>query len=108
MYYKFFLSGGPNLLATLQDLAKAHILIAPASKNRLYIPESDQIYNTALKTRLIVVGKKDNPKHRKGEESISIDKLYKYLLEYNIYIGKRKADSDVDQPKKRYNRSLSL
>jgi hypothetical protein len=82
--------------------------MAPASENRLYIPESDQIYNAALKTRLILVGKKDNPKHRKGEESISIDKLHEYLLEYDIHTGKRKADSDVDQPKKRHNRSPSL
>jgi hypothetical protein len=82
--------------------------MAPSSKNRLHIPELDQIYNAALKTRLIVVGKKDNPKHKKGEESISIDKLYENLLEYDIHTGKRKANLDVDQSNKRHNRSPSL
>lgn len=56
-------------------------------------PDINKVYKVALKERLILIGKIDNLSYRNNiEGTILLDKLYDYVLDYNVYIGKRKAD----------------
>lgn len=101
IYYKFPLTGGYNLRATLQDLAKNHIF-AVLNEYGLGTPDVNKVYEESLKERLILVGKTDNPSHEKQlEGTISLDKLRDYVLNYDVHTGKRKADSTANRPGKR-------
>lgn len=101
IYYKFFLDGGFNMRAILQDLARDHIFLV-ANQYGLGTPDVNRVYETALEERLILVGKTDNPSHEKGlEGTISLDKLRDYVLNYDVHTGKRKADSAANRPGKR-------
>ncbi|KAF7516050.1 hypothetical protein PCG10_002494 [Penicillium crustosum] len=101
IYYKFPLTGGYNLRATLQDLAKDHIL-SVLNGYGLGTPDMNNLFEAALKERLILVGKTDNPSHEKQlEGTISMDKLREYVLNYDVHTGKRKADSTANRPGKR-------
>lgn len=63
----------------------------------------NKVYKVALKERLILIRKIDNLSHRNDiEGTISLDKLCDYVLDYNIYIGKRKVDSIDNRLGKRY------
>jgi hypothetical protein len=69
---------------------------------RLGTLDMNRVYKVALKERLILVGKTDNPSYEKGVEgTISLDTLRDYVLNYNIHTGKRKADSIANRPGKR-------
>lgn len=107
IYYKFPLTSGYNLRATLKDLIKDHILSVLNSYG-LGTPDINNIFEEALKERLILVGKTDNLSHKKQEEgTILIDKLRDYVLNYDIHIGKRKADSIANRSGKRQKDRIS-
>ncbi|KAJ5860658.1 uncharacterized protein N7529_007968 [Penicillium soppii] len=100
-YYKFSLDGGLNLRATLQALARDHIFMV-VNQYGLGVPDVNKVYEVALKERLILVGKTDNPSHEKGQEgTISADKLRHYVMHYDVHTGKRKAESAGNRPGKR-------
>ncbi|KAJ6070578.1 hypothetical protein N7467_011897 [Penicillium canescens] len=102
IYYKFFLAGGSNLRANLRDLARKHVLMV-ANEHELVNPDMNEVYEAALKHRLVLVAKKDNPSHeRELEGTISLDKLREYFLNYDIHTGKRKADSTANRSGKRH------
>ncbi|KAJ5120841.1 uncharacterized protein N7515_010229 [Penicillium bovifimosum] len=101
IYYKFLLTGGYTLRATLQDLARDHIFVV-LNLYGLGTPDVNMVYEVALKERLILVGKRDNPSHGKQlEGTISLDKLRDYVLNYDVLTGKRKADTTANRPGKR-------
>jgi hypothetical protein len=101
IYYKFSLNGGFNLRAILQDLARDHVFVV-VNQYGLGTPDVNRVCEEALKERLILVGKTDNPSQEKGlEGTISLDKLRDYVLNYDVHTGKRKADSAATRPGKR-------
>lgn len=66
-------------------------------------PDINKVYKVALKERLILVGKIDNLSHGNDMEgTILLDKLRDYVLDYDIHIGKRKADFIDIRSGKRY------
>lgn len=68
----------------------------------LRVPDVNKVYEEALKERLILVGKTDNLSYEKGQEgTILADKLRYYVIHYDVYTGKRKADSVGNRPGKR-------
>lgn len=92
VYYKFFLGDGFNLRAVLQDLASNHLFIV-INEYGIGTPDMNKVYKAALKERLILIRKIDNPSHGNDMEgTISLDKLRDYVLDYDIHTGKRKAD----------------
>lgn len=59
-------------------------------------------YDEALKERLLLVGRRDNPGQRKDDVGqISVDRIREYVLNNDVHTGKRKADMDV-RPTKRH------
>jgi hypothetical protein len=60
IYYKFSTAGGFNLRSTLQDLSRKHIFLV-INEFGLGIPDINKTYEEALKERLLLVGKRDNP-----------------------------------------------
>ncbi|KAJ5084782.1 hypothetical protein NUU61_009361 [Penicillium alfredii] len=93
-YYKFTTGDGYNLRSTLQDLARDHYFLL-INQYGVGIPDMNKAYEEALKERLVLVAKRDNPKQRRNEEgSISADKLREYVYNYNVHTGKRKAPDD--------------
>lgn len=61
----------------------------------------NRIYKIALEEWLILVDKIDNLSHKKGLEGmISLDKFQDYILNYNVYMGKRKVDFVVNRSRK--------
>lgn len=102
VYYKFFLGGGFNLRAVLQDLASDHLFMV-INEYGIGTPDMNKVYEAALKERLILVGKIDNPSHGNDMEgTISLDKLRDYVLDYDVHTGKRKADSTDNRSRKRH------
>jgi hypothetical protein len=104
-YYKFFLSGGENLQTILRDLAKDHLLMVTdnSDEHGLINLDMNAVYEAALKQRLVLAAKKDNPKQRRQVEgTISLVQLKEYILEYNVHTGKRKADSVANRSRKRH------
>lgn len=72
------------------------------NKYGLGTPDMNMVYKAALKERLILVGKTDNPSHDKQlEGTISLDTLRDYVLNYDVHTGKRKADTTANRPGKR-------
>lgn len=73
------------------------------NKYRIGTLDINKVYKVALKERLILIRKIDNLSHRNDiEGTILLDKLYNYILDYNIYIGKRKVDFIDNRSGKRY------
>lgn len=73
------------------------------NKYRIGTPDINKVYKVALKERLILIGKIDNLSYRNDiEGTILLDKLRNYVLDYNIYIGKRKVDFTDIRSGKRY------
>jgi hypothetical protein len=74
-----------------------------ANKHKLVNPDINEVYKAALKYRLVLVAKKDNPSYKRElEGTISLDKLREYFINYDIHTGKRKADSTANRSGKRY------
>ena len=60
VYYKFNTTGGFNLRSLLQDLSREHIFIV-INDFGIGTPDINRTYEEALKERLLLVGKRDNP-----------------------------------------------
>ncbi|KAJ6103450.1 hypothetical protein N7486_005877 [Penicillium sp. IBT 16267x] len=94
VYYKFNTTGGFNLRSLLQDLSREHIFIV-INDFGIGTPDINRTYEEALKERLLLVGKRDNPAQGKNEVGvISLDRLQEYVLNYDVHLGKRNADTD--------------
>jgi hypothetical protein len=94
IYYKFNTTGGFNLRSLLQDLSREHIFIV-INGFGIGMPDINRTYEEALKERLLLVGKRNNPAQGKNEVGMmSLDRLQEYVLNYDIHLGKRKADTD--------------
>lgn len=73
------------------------------NKYRIGTLDMNKVYKAALKERLILIGKIDNPSYRNDMEgTILLDKLRDYVLDYDVHIGKRKADSIDNRSRKRH------
>ncbi|KAJ5302310.1 hypothetical protein N7508_007173 [Penicillium antarcticum] len=100
-YFKFSLVGGVNLRLVLQDLSREHIFIV-INEFGIEMPDINKTYEEALKERLLLVSKRDNPAQGKNEVGmISLDKLREYVFKYDIHTGKRKATLN-EEPRKRH------
>ena len=72
------------------------------NKYRLRTPDINRVYKVALKECLILVRKIGNLSYKKGlEGTILLDKLRDYVLNYDVYTGKRKVDSKANRSGKR-------
>ncbi|CBF84449.1 predicted protein [Aspergillus nidulans FGSC A4] len=75
IYYKFNRAGGFNLRSTLQDLSREHIFLI-INDFGIRVPDTHKAYDEALKERLLLVARRDNPGRRKDDVGqISVDKL---------------------------------
>ncbi|KAJ6103759.1 hypothetical protein N7486_003981 [Penicillium sp. IBT 16267x] len=101
-YYKFRLGGGLSLRTKLKDLLRESIF-AVYNEFGLGTPDINTTYDKAVKTRLILATRRDNPVLRKRgdrvELEVSIEDLKEYFRTYDIHTGKRKVYHD--QPAKK-------
>lgn len=93
VYYKFNRTGGFNLRSTtLQCLSRQHIFLI-INYFGIRVTDIHIAYDEALKERLLLVGRRDNPGQEKDDVGvISVDELREYVLNYDVHTGKRKAD----------------
>lgn len=101
IYYKFSTAGELNLRSTLQDLSREHIFLV-INDFGVRAPNINRAYDEAIKERLLLVGRRDNLAQGKDEIGVmSLDKLRKYVLNYDVHTGKRYADVSSGLDKRR-------
>jgi hypothetical protein len=105
-YYKFPPVGGTELKSTLEELSKDHYFLV-YNGSEVASMGLDTIYEAALQHRLVLVGKKDNPRRDVQDDigTISSDVLQEYITKYDVKTGKRKEDLPEKRSAKRQLRS---
>jgi hypothetical protein len=105
-YYKFRPVGGTGLKSTLAELSKDHYFLV-YNGSEVASMGLDTIYEAALQHRLVLVGKKDNPRRDVQDDigTISSDVLQEYITKYDVKTGKRKEDLPEKRSAKRQLRS---
>ncbi|KAJ5456077.1 uncharacterized protein N7458_004341 [Penicillium daleae] len=100
-YYKLSTEGGLSLRLLLQDLSREHIFIL-INEFGIGTPDINKTYEAAMKERLLLVSRRENPAQGKNEVGlISLDRLQEYVSNYDIQTGKRKRNIDEGSGKRR-------
>lgn len=101
VYYKFSTAGGFSLRSTLQELSREHIFLI-INEFGIGAPDINMAYDEALKERLLLVSRRDNPGQGKDEVGLmSRARLQEYVLNHDVRTGKRKAGLDARSTKRR-------